>query len=154
MAHWYVATNGWNNNDGKSWSRPWITIQHAVSRLAPGDYLHIGPGNFRGATISAAAGCVSRTLAAPIRIVGEPGAVINNRSLLQLSAQRKIFPIISIAHWHFENLILDGSFHNSAEGVVASGSDQSGIQLVGCTTRNFANTSIVVVEMQERCAVV
>jgi parallel beta-helix repeat protein len=53
--NYYVSPNGSDRNDG-SLKHPWATIEHAASRLLPGDTVHVLPGAYRGRITTAASG--------------------------------------------------------------------------------------------------
>jgi len=46
----YVAVNGDNNNDGTSPDSPFRTIRHALSRIAPGNTIHLAAGSYSPST--------------------------------------------------------------------------------------------------------
>lgn len=46
----HVATNGSDANEGTS-GQPWLTIQHAVENVAPGDVIEVHDGTYAGARI-------------------------------------------------------------------------------------------------------
>jgi parallel beta-helix repeat protein len=64
----YVAPNGSNGDDGSS-ATPWLTIQHAVDNVTPGDTILLRSGTYAGARIEQ-----SGTAAAWITLAAAPGA--------------------------------------------------------------------------------
>ena len=64
----YVAPNGSDADDG-SLATPWLTIQHAVNNVAPGDTIRLHSGTYAGARIE-----TSGTAAAWITLAAAPGA--------------------------------------------------------------------------------
>jgi parallel beta-helix repeat protein len=53
--NYYVSPRGSDRNEG-SRKHPWLTIEHAASRLLPGDAVHVLPGVYRGRIVTAASG--------------------------------------------------------------------------------------------------
>jgi parallel beta-helix repeat protein len=53
--NYYVSPQGSDRNDGSS-KHPWMTIEHAPSRLLPGDTVHVLPGLYRGRIATSASG--------------------------------------------------------------------------------------------------
>ncbi|RMG96076.1 MAG: DUF1565 domain-containing protein [Deltaproteobacteria bacterium] len=70
-AEYYVATDGSDAGAGTA-ADPWATLAHAASVVAPGDVVHVLPGNYAGFTLE-----TSGTEGAPIRFVAEPGVIID-----------------------------------------------------------------------------
>jgi len=64
----YIAPNGSDGDDGSS-TTPWLTIQHAVDNVAPGDTILLRSGTYAGARIEQ-----SGTAAAWITLATAPGA--------------------------------------------------------------------------------
>jgi parallel beta-helix repeat protein len=53
--NYYVSPQGSDGNDGSS-KHPWMTIEHASSRLLPSDTVHVLPGLYRGRIATSASG--------------------------------------------------------------------------------------------------
>ena len=68
---YYVDPRGSDGGDGGT-SAPWKTLQHAADRVGPGDTVLVRAGNHRGFDLRR-----SGTAQAPIRFIGEDGAVIH-----------------------------------------------------------------------------
>jgi hypothetical protein len=68
---YYVDPRGDNGGSGSS-SQPWQSLQHAADRVGPGDIVMVRAGTHRGFDLRR-----SGTDGAPIRFLGEDGAIIN-----------------------------------------------------------------------------
>jgi len=51
----YVAPGGSDSADGST-GHPWATIQHAADSIAPGDTVHVAPGQYRAAVVTRTSG--------------------------------------------------------------------------------------------------
>ena len=51
----YIAPGGNDSADG-SIRHPWVTIQHAANAVAPGDTVHVAPGQYRAAVVTRTSG--------------------------------------------------------------------------------------------------
>jgi hypothetical protein len=69
--HLYVAIAGDDSGAGTATS-PWRTLQHAANVVAPGDVVHVRPGDYVGFLLSGAQG----TAALPITFAADPGTAI------------------------------------------------------------------------------
>jgi len=67
---YYVSLDGDDEADGASWQSAWRTPNHALKQLQAGDTLLIGEGEYRGPSLSMAAGGEPGR---PIRIMAAPG---------------------------------------------------------------------------------
>lgn len=68
---YYVDPRGDDSAAGGE-TTPWRTLQHAAERVVAGDTVYVRPGTYRGFDLRA-----SGAEGAPIRFVGEDGAIIN-----------------------------------------------------------------------------
>jgi parallel beta-helix repeat protein len=75
-ATYYVSVTGNDLNSGSTTS-PFRTIQKGADVAIAGDTVTVRPGTYAGAKFSR-----SGTSAAPIRFVGEPGAIVNTKGSL------------------------------------------------------------------------
>jgi hypothetical protein len=62
----YVASGGSDSADGSA-QRPWATLQHAADSVAPGDTVHVAPGQYNSAVVTRTSG----TATARIRFVSD-----------------------------------------------------------------------------------
>jgi parallel beta-helix repeat protein len=69
-ATYYVATNGNDTFNGSSFA-PWLTLQHAVEAIAPGDTILVRAGTYAGCRIRN-----SGTTAAPKTLARDTGATV------------------------------------------------------------------------------
>lgn len=73
--HYYVAPQGRDDQPGLSPAAPLATLQQALTLAAPGDTIHLAPGDYRENVISVNAGRAE----APITIMGPPTAVLRGK---------------------------------------------------------------------------
>lgn len=73
--HYYVAPQGRDDQRGLSPATPLATLQHALTLAAPGDTIHLAPGDYRENVVSVNAGRAE----APITIMGPPTAVLRGK---------------------------------------------------------------------------
>ncbi len=107
-AEYFVATNGNNSAAGTS-GAPWQTLQHAASRVAPGDRVAVRPGNYVGFYLSR-----SGSAAAPIEFFAEPGVMINQRNATTP-----------------DGINLERASHIIIDGFAVSGMPRAGVRSVG-----------------------
>jgi hypothetical protein len=108
-ASYFVSTTGSNSASGSS-SAPWRTLQYAAGRVAPGDTVTVKPGSYAGFYLE-----TSGTAAAPIRFVGQPGAIIN--------AANPVTP---------DGINLEGASYVVVEGFQIRNVTRAGIRAVLC----------------------
>src|SRR5262245_21823767 len=122
----YVAVSGNNNNDG-SIANPWLTLNHAVAQLRPGDTLFMRGGDYTGPsnTIDSELGTVpsGTSWAVPITIAGYSSERVTIRPL---NGQQAIRLTASAPHYLiFQDFVIDminqavGS--NAPDGIYLSG---------------------------------
>lgn len=101
---YHVATSGSDGSDGSAAS-PWLTIQHAVDNVQPGDLILVHAGTYAGARIE-----VSGTAVAPITLrandgeavlINQPGANNKHDSNLELETWEGSE---TVAYWVIEGL--------------------------------------------------
>jgi hypothetical protein len=68
---YYVDGRGDDSGNGST-GQPWRTLQHAADRVGPGDLVMVRAGTYRGFDLRR-----SGTAQAPIRFLGDDGAIIN-----------------------------------------------------------------------------
>ena len=55
LSTYYVATTGSNSANGSA-TAPWATIQQAANMVAPGDTVHVAPGQYNAAVTTSHSG--------------------------------------------------------------------------------------------------
>ena len=70
--HYYVDPQGNDEQSGLRAATPFATLQHALAVVAPGDTIHLAPGDYRENVISITGGRAD----APITIMGPQAAVL------------------------------------------------------------------------------
>jgi len=86
-ATYYVATNGNDLASGSS-SAPWLTLQHAVETIAPGDTILVRSGSYAGCRIrnsgtSSAPKTLARDVGATV-LINVPGPQNGHSSLIEI----------------------------------------------------------------------
>jgi parallel beta-helix repeat protein len=86
-ATYYVATNGNDSSNGSS-TAPWLTLQHAVETIAPGDVILVRSGTYAGCRIRnsgtpAAPKTLSRDVGAAV-VINTPGPQNSHSSLIEI----------------------------------------------------------------------
>ncbi|MDQ3247759.1 MAG: DUF1565 domain-containing protein [Chloroflexota bacterium] len=71
-AHYYIAPDGSDKNDGSEASNPLQTIQHALELVQPGDTIQLAPGDYLEALTTMIDGLPD----APITVLGPPTAIL------------------------------------------------------------------------------
>lgn len=76
-ASYFVSPTGSDSNAGTAAS-PWLTLQHAVDSVKPGDHIEVGSGTYQGCRIgnsgTAAAPCVLEAAPGAHVVINAPGA--------------------------------------------------------------------------------
>ncbi|MFY9610665.1 MAG: right-handed parallel beta-helix repeat-containing protein [Blastocatellia bacterium] len=111
---YYVATSGIDSNPG-SQAQPWLTIQHAVDTVAPGDTIIVQPGSYAGCRIEN-----SGMAGAPCTLkASSPGAVLIDT----LSPENRHQSLIEVENFD------DTVRYWIIEGFEVSGAQRYGIDL-------------------------
>ena len=88
-ATYYVAPNGNDTFDGSSFA-PWLTLQHAVQTIAPGDTILVRSGTYAGCRIrNSGTGSAPKTLAreaGALVVINTPGPQNSHNSLIEIEA--------------------------------------------------------------------
>jgi parallel beta-helix repeat protein len=107
-AQYFVAPNG-NNSAAGTAEAPWLTLQHAASRVVAGDRVVVRPGDYVGFYLSR-----SGTATAPIEFFAEPGVLINQRNVTTP-----------------DGINLERASHIVIDGFAVSGMPRAGVRSVG-----------------------
>jgi parallel beta-helix repeat protein len=123
---WYVATNGSDANAGTA-AMPWLTIQHAVAFVQPGDTVHVADGTYAGWATD-----VAGTSSAPITWVADGANVVVDRPCAGGPGNPADNIRLMYADWN----VVDGfhSIHAPRAGISPRGDDVTPI--TGCVVRN------------------
>jgi len=116
----YVATWGNDSNSGDS-SSPWLTLQHAVEQVQPGDTIWIESGTYTGFTAT---------------VSGQAGATI---TMKPVSGATVTIDSTSPYNQYGDNVELNGVSYWSLEGLRVTGARRYGIHVAGSSS-NFAQS--------------
>jgi hypothetical protein len=144
---YYVSPTGSDSNPGTS-AAPWLTIQHAASTVAAGSRVYVEPGTY----IESINVRVSGTSSAPIRFIGESGAIVSGKGLTPSTFQTQgLWNIgsatpagidvsyITIQGFTIENYTTSNA-NSTPAGIWISGASD-GIQILNNTITNITTTS-------------
>jgi hypothetical protein len=133
---YYVASGGSDSNLGTQAS-PFLTLQHAVSVLKPGDTLNVQAGNYAGFIVgwdapgTSVYGTIAGTAAAPITIRADPaaapGSVIINSGNSKTHVAADLEPgcdYITIAGFTVQGAGL-GAYPNKEYGIKVCGNNDA-----------------------------
>ncbi len=135
-AVYYVSTEG-NDANGGTAARPWLTLQHAVDVVQPGDTILVRGGTYAGCRIGRSGGpdkpCTLKAEPGAEVVLDRPGAENRHNSILEVESFGD-----TISYW-------------TIEGVEAAGSPRYGIDVRhtdhvtvrGCRAHDSAVTGIV-----------
>ncbi|MCD6406118.1 MAG: right-handed parallel beta-helix repeat-containing protein, partial [Planctomycetes bacterium] len=109
-AEYFVSTGGSNSNDGSS-AHPWLTIQHAVNSIAPGDVITVGDGTYVGAKMTS-----SGATGAPktLRAENNGGAILNASS--PINWHNAVIEVEGQNYWIIDGFEIDG-VNNTYRGI-------------------------------------
>ncbi len=109
-ATYYVATNGNDDDNTGSEASPWLTIQHAVEQLQPGDTVLVKSGTYAGARLEnsgTAAGYLTLKAAPGATVViNGPGPQNSHQSALEIENWDT-----PVSYWVIEGLEVTGAPH-------------------------------------------
>ena len=134
-APFYVSNTGSNSNPG-SLSQPWLTIQHAVNTISPGDTIIVQPGTYAGCRItrSGSAGAVFTLRAAT------PGTVLIN-TLSPANRHQSLIEVenfdATVRYW-----VIDGFELSGAQRYGVDLRDTQFITVQNCSAHNSGLTGI------------
>jgi len=101
-ASYYVAPTG-NDEDAGTQEKPWLTLQHAVDQVAPGDTILVESGTYAGCQMgrsgAADAPCTLKAAPGAKVIVDRPGDGNRRRSIIEVGTHREI-----TSYWVVEGL--------------------------------------------------
>jgi parallel beta-helix repeat protein len=135
LSTFYVATNG---NDGGSGgkSTPWLTLQHAVNTIHPGDTILVESGTYVGCRIgnsgTASAVCTLQTDVGAHVVLDAAGPNNKHNSILEVENFSH-----NVDYWTIGGFEVSGSAHY---GIDIRNTDHITIQ--NCTVHNSAETGI------------
>ncbi|HWO02254.1 MAG TPA: PKD domain-containing protein [Blastocatellia bacterium] len=132
---YYVATSGSNSNPGTQ-PLPWLTIQHAVDTIVPGDTIIVQPGSYAGCRIGK-----SGTLGAVCTLkASSPGAAIIN-SLSPANRHQSLIEVENfdqtVRYW-----VIDGFECVNAQRYGIDLRDTEFLTVQNCTVHGSAVTGI------------
>jgi parallel beta-helix repeat protein len=113
-ATYYVATNGQDSNTGSSLT-PWLTLQHAVETIAPGDTILVRAGTYAGCRIrnsgqqTAPKTLMSETPGAAVIVT--PGPQNSHSSLIEIENGSGS----NVTDWIIDGFEVSGSPHHGVD---------------------------------------
>jgi parallel beta-helix repeat protein len=113
-ATYYVATNGNDTFNGSSFA-PWLTLQHAVEAIAPGDTILVRSGTYAGCRIR-----ISGTQAAPKTLARDAGATVVINAAGPQNSHTSLIEIESgsgteVTDWIVDGFELANSLHHGVD---------------------------------------
>ena len=134
-ATYYVAPTGDDTNPGAK-AKPWLTLQHAVDQIAPGDTILVESGTYAGCQMRK-----SGTPEAPCTLKAAPGAKVivdrrgpesRRRSIIEIGTHREV-----TSYWVVEGLEVVNS---PMWGINLGRTDH--VTVRGCTVHDCHQTGI------------
>ena len=140
---YYVATNGNNNNNGRSLSAPWRSINYAAQQVQAGDVVLIKGGTYKERVLLTTSGTAVNKIV--FRAVDGETPVIDGANLsFSNNDRRGIFQINSARHIKIEGLSVINATGLGLNGcaILVNGPSASHITINRCYTENTPSSGI------------
>ncbi len=140
---YYVATNGNNNNDGKSLSAPWRSINYAAQQVQAGDVVLIKGGTYQERVLLTTSGTATNKIV--FRAADGETPIIDGANLsFSDNNRRGIFEINSARHIRLEGLSVINATGLGLNGcaILVNGPSASHITINDCYTENTPSSGI------------